>query len=94
MDKYPCHPYVCMFIVVVSKSGWELLSFLLFEEFVDSAEVLSDASVAKFVDFCYQAIEEVAVMAYKNQSAVEVAQCLLQDIFGLKVKMVSGFIEY
>ena len=55
--------------------------------------MFADSLVAELIDFAYQAVEEVAVVAYDNQRTVEVHQCLLQDVLGLQVEVVGGFVQ-
>ena len=49
--------------------------------------------MAELIDFAYQAVEEVAVVAHDNQRTVEVHQRLLQDVFGLQVEVVGRFVQ-
>ena len=49
--------------------------------------------MTEFVYFAYKAVEEVAVVAYHDEGAVEVLKGLLEHILGLEVEMVGGLIE-
>lgn len=78
---------------LVSLQFAERFHFLLFQKFVDAAKVFADALVAELVHLAYQSVEEVTVVADNNQCAVEVHQCLLQDVFGLQVQMVGRLVQ-
>ena len=55
--------------------------------------MFSDPLVAEFVDFCYQAVQEITVVRHHNQRTVEVEQRLFQDIFRFHVQMVGRLVE-
>ena len=55
--------------------------------------MFANAAMTEFVYFAYKAVEEVAVVAYHDEGAVEVLKGLLEHILGLEVEMVGGLIE-
>ena len=55
--------------------------------------MLLDALMSKLIDFLNQTIEEVAIMAYEDDCAVEGLDSVLENLFGRDVKMVGGLVE-
>ena len=71
----------------------ERFELFLLEEIIDAAEVLADLPSAKLVDFLHEAVEEVAVVAYHNDRAVEGEDGFLEHVLGAHVEVVRGFVE-
>lgn len=69
------------------------IHFLLFEEFVDAAKMLRHLLIAELVDLGHQSVKEVTVVRNDDQGAVEIHQCLLEDIFGFHVEVVGRLVQ-
>ena len=52
------------------------IHFLLFKEFIDAAQMLGYPFVAELINFAHQPVQEVTVVAYEYQSAVEIHESL------------------
>ncbi len=51
-------------------------------------------SAAELVYFCYEAIQKVAVVAYDDYCAVEVAYSVFKHVFRAHIQVIGRLIEY
>ena len=73
--------------------GIEGVDVFFLEEIVDASNVFTDFSATEFVDFCHQAIQELAVMADDDDRAVKGKDSFLEHIFRAHVKVVGRLVE-
>ena len=71
----------------------QTLHLLCFQELINAAEMLANATMAKLVNLAHEAVQEVAVMAYHDERAVKILQRLLQHILCLKVQVVRWLVK-
>ena len=50
--------------------------------------------VAKLIHLRYETVQEITIVGYDNQCAIEIHQGLLQNIFRLHVEVVGRFVQY
>lgn len=71
----------------------KIFHLLRFQEFVNAAEMFTDATMTELINLADKTIEEITVVTNHDKRSVEIEQGLFQHILGLQVEVVGRLFE-
>ena len=72
---------------------FERIYIFFLQEFVNTTNKLTHLTSSKFVNFRYQAIQEVSVVTHYNHCAVKCTNGFFQHILGTHIQVVGRFVQ-
>ena len=71
----------------------KIFHLLRFQEFLNAAEMFTDATMTELINLADKTIEEITVVTNHDECSVEIEQGLFQHILGLQVEVVGRLFE-